>query len=214
MAAEKTLVRTTARHAASGLEVTRLRNPSRSDGLRRLRAAVDSRRRPGRGHRRRRPAGLGHVPARRVRCRRLPPLVHRSPARAARLPPVGKVIGRYDIEPALDRLARSGPRERADGRNLSAHGFAMRLEYQILIAVALDLVLGDPRWLPHPVRGIGRLALVAARRLSPPRAGGDANGRPVGGACHVSSWSAWRPGERFVWRPRCIRWRPTWCRSS
>ena len=35
----------------------------------------------------------------------------------------------------------------------------MRLEYQILIAVALDLVLGDPPWLPHPVRGIGRLAL-------------------------------------------------------
>jgi adenosylcobinamide-phosphate synthase len=35
----------------------------------------------------------------------------------------------------------------------------MRLEYQILIAVALDLALGDPQWLPHPVRGIGRLAL-------------------------------------------------------
>ena len=35
----------------------------------------------------------------------------------------------------------------------------MRLEYQILSAVAIDLVLGDPRWLPHPVRGIGRLAL-------------------------------------------------------
>jgi adenosylcobinamide-phosphate synthase len=35
----------------------------------------------------------------------------------------------------------------------------MRLEYQILIAVALDLLLGDPRWLPHPVRGIGRLAI-------------------------------------------------------
>ena len=34
----------------------------------------------------------------------------------------------------------------------------MNLEYQILIAVALDLVLGDPQWLPHPVRGIGRLA--------------------------------------------------------
>lgn len=34
----------------------------------------------------------------------------------------------------------------------------MRLETHILIAVALDLVLGDPRWLPHPVRGIGRLA--------------------------------------------------------
>ena len=35
----------------------------------------------------------------------------------------------------------------------------MRLELQILSAVAIDLVLGDPRWLPHPVRGIGRLAL-------------------------------------------------------
>jgi adenosylcobinamide-phosphate synthase len=34
----------------------------------------------------------------------------------------------------------------------------MKLEYQILAAVALDLALGDPRWLPHPVRGIGRLA--------------------------------------------------------
>ena len=34
----------------------------------------------------------------------------------------------------------------------------MRLEYQILSAVALDLVLGDPRWLPHPVRGLGWLA--------------------------------------------------------
>ncbi len=34
----------------------------------------------------------------------------------------------------------------------------MPLEYQILIAVAVDLALGDPRWLPHPVRGIGRLA--------------------------------------------------------
>jgi adenosylcobinamide-phosphate synthase len=33
----------------------------------------------------------------------------------------------------------------------------VRLEYQILIAVALDLVIGDPRWLPHPVRLIGRL---------------------------------------------------------
>jgi adenosylcobinamide-phosphate synthase len=34
----------------------------------------------------------------------------------------------------------------------------MRLEYQVLAAVAIDLALGDPRWLPHPVRGIGRLA--------------------------------------------------------
>jgi adenosylcobinamide-phosphate synthase len=34
----------------------------------------------------------------------------------------------------------------------------MRLEHQILVAVGLDLALGDPRWLPHPVRGIGWLA--------------------------------------------------------
>jgi adenosylcobinamide-phosphate synthase len=44
----------------------------------------------------------------------------------------------------------------------------MRLEYQILMAVALDLLLGDPRWLPHPVCGIGRVALwfeALSRRL-------------------------------------------------
>jgi adenosylcobinamide-phosphate synthase len=34
----------------------------------------------------------------------------------------------------------------------------MRLEYQILAAFALDLLLGDPRWLPHPVKIIGRFA--------------------------------------------------------
>lgn len=34
----------------------------------------------------------------------------------------------------------------------------MRLEYQIILAVGLDFVLGDPRFVPHPVRGIGRLA--------------------------------------------------------
>ena len=34
----------------------------------------------------------------------------------------------------------------------------MTLELQILSAVGLDLLIGDPRWLPHPVRGIGRLA--------------------------------------------------------
>jgi adenosylcobinamide-phosphate synthase len=33
----------------------------------------------------------------------------------------------------------------------------MRLEYQIIIALLLDLTFGDPRWLPHPVRMIGRL---------------------------------------------------------
>jgi adenosylcobinamide-phosphate synthase len=31
-------------------------------------------------------------------------------------------------------------------------------ELTIILAMALDLLLGDPRWLPHPVRGIGFLA--------------------------------------------------------
>jgi adenosylcobinamide-phosphate synthase len=35
----------------------------------------------------------------------------------------------------------------------------------ILCAFFLDLVLGDPRWLPHPVRGIGRLIQGAERVL-------------------------------------------------
>ncbi len=35
----------------------------------------------------------------------------------------------------------------------------MTLEYQIIIAFALDLLIGDPKWFPHPVRIIGRLAL-------------------------------------------------------
>jgi adenosylcobinamide-phosphate synthase len=46
----------------------------------------------------------------------------------------------------------------------------MRLEYQIAIALLLDLALGDPRWMPHPVRLIGRLIAAlegAARRAIP-----------------------------------------------
>jgi adenosylcobinamide-phosphate synthase len=39
----------------------------------------------------------------------------------------------------------------------------MSLELQILLAFGLDLVLGDPRWFPHPVRLIGALALALER---------------------------------------------------
>lgn len=35
----------------------------------------------------------------------------------------------------------------------------MRLEYQILCAMGLDLLVGDPRWFPHPVRLIGWFAM-------------------------------------------------------
>ena len=34
----------------------------------------------------------------------------------------------------------------------------MRLEYQIIIALGLDMALGDPRRLPHPVKLMGRFA--------------------------------------------------------
>lgn len=36
----------------------------------------------------------------------------------------------------------------------------MRLEYQMLAAFGLDLLLGDPRWLPHPVKFMGMLAMA------------------------------------------------------
>jgi adenosylcobinamide-phosphate synthase len=36
----------------------------------------------------------------------------------------------------------------------------LKFEYQILIAFLLDLLIGDPRWFPHPVRFIGKLALA------------------------------------------------------
>ena len=35
----------------------------------------------------------------------------------------------------------------------------MSLEHQIVIALLLDGLIGDPRWLPHPVRMIGWLAI-------------------------------------------------------
>ncbi len=41
----------------------------------------------------------------------------------------------------------------------------MNLEYQILIAMALDLAIGDPRWFPHPVKLMGRLAIALEPHL-------------------------------------------------
>lgn len=41
----------------------------------------------------------------------------------------------------------------------------MRLEYQLLVAFLLDLLFGDPRRLPHPVRGIGGFALTLENPL-------------------------------------------------
>jgi adenosylcobinamide-phosphate synthase len=52
----------------------------------------------------------------------------------------------------------------------------MTLEQQILLALTLDLFFGDPRWLPHPVKLMGRLALALEtplrRRIASPRLAG------------------------------------------
>ena len=51
----------------------------------------------------------------------------------------------------------------------------MDLGAQILAAVGLDLLIGDPRWIPHPVRLIGALASgleKPTRRILPARAAG------------------------------------------
>ncbi len=54
----------------------------------------------------------------------------------------------------------------------------MRLEYQIIIAFALDLLIGDPKRFPHPVRMIGRLAMwlesPVRRYIADPKAAGIA----------------------------------------
>ncbi len=41
----------------------------------------------------------------------------------------------------------------------------MDLEYQIIAALVLDLLLGDPRWLPHPVRLMGNSAIFLEKLL-------------------------------------------------
>lgn len=41
----------------------------------------------------------------------------------------------------------------------------MPLELQIVLALVLDAVIGDPRWLPHPVQGIGRASMALEKPM-------------------------------------------------
>ena len=41
----------------------------------------------------------------------------------------------------------------------------MQSEWLLLAAFVLDLLIGDPHWLPHPVQGIGWFALQVERWL-------------------------------------------------
>ena len=69
----------------------------------------------------------------------------------------------------------------------------MGLEWQIVIALALDLLIGDPRWFPHPVKLMGNLAV----RLEGRARGLIGNARLAGAAVAVvvvasaaaSSWA-------------------------
>lgn len=67
-------------------------------------------------------------------------------------------------------------------------------QYQLLIAVGLDLALGDPRWAPHPVRIIGRLAMALEnpfRRLfRNQRLAGAMLALTVIGASGTAAWAA------------------------
>lgn len=56
----------------------------------------------------------------------------------------------------------------SDGRDFRSENYkseTVRLEYQIAIAFAMDAVLGDPSWFPHPVRIIGKFAAGLERPL-------------------------------------------------
>lgn len=72
----------------------------------------------------------------------------------------------------------------------------MRLEYQILIAAVVDLILGDPRWLPHPVRGIGwlatRLENASRRWLGDTRLSGASTAMAVYLAAGTGAWAVIR----------------------
>ncbi len=72
----------------------------------------------------------------------------------------------------------------------------IRLEYQILIAVALDLLFGDPRWLPHPVRLMGwlitRTETLTRRVLGNSRPAGAVMALVVICLCATCSWGVLR----------------------
>jgi adenosylcobinamide-phosphate synthase len=68
----------------------------------------------------------------------------------------------------------------------------VRLEYQIITAMALDGLVGDPRWLPHPVKLIGALAARLerlSRRLVPwEYAAGGVTAAIVVSAAGAAAW--------------------------
>ncbi len=68
----------------------------------------------------------------------------------------------------------------------------MRIEYQVIAAMALDAVAGDPRWLPHPVKLIGgmaaRLEPVCRNVFSSEYAAGAAAALVTLGVAGATAW--------------------------
>ena len=65
------------------------------------------------------------------------------------------------------------------------------LEYQLFIAIVLDQLFGDPRWLPHPVRLIGAACLGCerlTRAVLPPFGAGICSVALVLGLTGVTAW--------------------------
>jgi adenosylcobinamide-phosphate synthase len=73
---------------------------------------------------------------------------------------------------------------------------------QLAIAYALDLLVGDPEWFPHPVRGFGQMT-VAGERLLRPFTSGPTSEILAGTALTISvasvGWALGRP-KNFVWQ--------------
>ncbi len=69
----------------------------------------------------------------------------------------------------------------------------LTIELQIIAAVVLDIIVGDPRWFPHPVRFIGRFALAVEspcrRLLGNPRSAGVAVAGIVVGSTIAITWA-------------------------
>jgi adenosylcobinamide-phosphate synthase len=76
----------------------------------------------------------------------------------------------------------------------------MRFELQLVSALALDFVAGDPRWMPHPVRLIGWLAgrlETPTRRFLPARLAGILTATLTIGLTGLVTWASLRAASRL-----------------
>lgn len=85
----------------------------------------------------------------------------------------------------------------------------MSLTLTLLAAVFLDLLIGDPRWLPHPVRGIGWMARhlepLLRRLFTNETAAGIMAVLLIVGATAGAAWALiWWAGRLHPWAGDCL----------